>query len=102
VPNISLHQLYFFIQFLNPHTSAASAALRLASSAALPSPASAGVDPDPNVRGGPPTFFGSEEMGFWFCGGAEESMRPGWEKGSEEDSLEQRLPISAIYRDLRY
>jgi hypothetical protein len=47
----------------------------------------------PSVLGGPPTFLcaGTEEV-VW-GGGADERVRPGWEKGSEGDSLPQRAPI---------
>lgn len=57
------------------HTSAASAAFLRASFA---SPL-VGEDP-PRVRGGPPTFLGTLEVGFGFggdVGAEEESVRPG-------------------------
>jgi hypothetical protein len=50
---------------------------------------------EPSARGGPPTLAGIEEV-LLVGGGAEESVRPGCEKGSGEDSLPQRLPIARI------
>lgn len=47
------------------------------------------LDP-PNVLGGPPTFGGRDEDA---CAGAELTVRPGWEKASLSEEVEQRLPI---------
>ncbi len=38
-------------------------------------------------------FLGTEDILEFDGGGAEPTVRPGWEKGSGEDSLPQRLPI---------
>lgn len=65
------------------HTSAASAASRLGSVPALP----------PSLRGGPVTLADGGGLEVLFCGGAEDRVRPGWEKGSGLDSEPQRLPI---------
>lgn len=73
--------------------SAASAAFLLASSCAFDPPP---LEPEPTVRGGPPTVrgtldFGAAGGGLGF-GGAEESVRPGWSKGEGSELLKQ-LPI---------
>lgn len=76
-------------------TSAASAALLRASSAASdvePSPVE--TLPPPSFRGGPPTFLGTgavPEAG----GGADPSGRPGWEKGSDS-VLPQQFPMFSM------
>lgn len=46
----------------------------------------------PNVRAGPPTLRGREDVGLE-GGGAAPRVRPGCEKASEDDSLPQRLPM---------
>lgn len=81
------------------HTSAAAAAFLLASSCAElvdgePWDEGSG-DAEPRVRAGPPTtvFLGSVEILGVVLAGAEERVRPGWEKTSGEDSLPQRLPM---------
>jgi len=33
-------------------------------------------------------------------GGVEESVRPGWEKGSGEDSFPHRLPIMKVWESM--
>lgn len=48
----------------------------------------------PNVLGGPPTLgatLGGADVRAW--GGALSSVRPGWEKASLSEEVEQRLPI---------
>jgi hypothetical protein len=82
----------FLIASCGPLTSAASAAFLRASS----SDEVFAFEVPPSVLGGPPTFLcaGTEEVVF--VGGAEERVRPGWEKGSFEDSLLQRAPILYI------
>ena len=55
----------------------------------------------PSFRGGPPTLGGREED---CCGGAELRVRPGWEKASLSEEVEQRFPIlvALIERRIRY
>lgn len=40
-----------------------------------------------------PLIFGTGARDGCWGGGAVETVRPGWEKGSESDCLPQRLPI---------
>jgi hypothetical protein len=78
-------------------TSAASAAFLLASSFCESDCAPEDAAP-PSVRGGPPTFRGTEEVFALFGAGAESRVRPGWENGSGDDSLPHKLPI-VCYRE---
>jgi hypothetical protein len=48
---------------------------------------------EPRVRGGPPTFLGSGAVALGLESGAEERVRPGCAKASEEDSFPQQLPM---------
>jgi hypothetical protein len=73
-------------------TSAAWAAFRLASSC-CDSLWALELLFDPSGLGGPPTFLGTGEVLFVFGAGADESVRPGWAKGSEDSSLPQQFPI---------
>jgi len=77
-----------------PLTSAASAAFLPASS----SDEVFAFELPPSVLGGPPTFLCARAEEVIFGGGAEETVRPGWEKGSFEDSLPQRAPIVHIMK----
>lgn len=82
------------------HTSAASAALRLASAASvvLDEPPSPPPSPRPRVRGGPPTtrlLLGIGAVGL--SGGAESSRRPGPAKLSLLDSFPQSAPIAVLF-----
>jgi len=72
------------------------ARLSAASAAFLPASSSDDVfafELPPSVLGGPPTFLCAGMGEVVWGAGAEERVRPGWEKGSFEDSLPQRAPI---------
>lgn len=83
-------------------TSAACAAALLASnlSSSVPRVVPYDFEPPvlPKVLGGPPTLGGLELDAC--AGGAELSVRPGWEKASLSEEVEQRLPIAiALSKD---